>query len=120
MPALQALDVLERGEAVEVKFERAADGDLGEFELAQSLELRGEGDAARAMRKKERLLAQPIARQKELVVVPNGHGEHAVEPLQARRPPLQVCRQYHLGVGGRLEAVPSLLQLTPKFEPVVD
>jgi hypothetical protein len=52
----------------------------------------------------ERLLAHPVARQEQTLVVPDRQREHPVEALETLRSPLQVGAQRDFRVGGRLEA----------------
>ena len=69
----------------------------------------------------ERLLADPVARDKQARArrVPDRDGKHAVEPLQAVRAPFLIGVQNDLGVAARAEDMPFRLQLRPEIAEVV-
>ncbi len=86
------------------------------------LELRPEDDALWPIVDVERLDAQPVAGEEELLAppIPDGKPEHAVEPSHAVRSPLLVGVDDRLGVAARAEAVAAGLQLGPQLGVVVD
>ncbi len=91
--------------------------------LQDRLDLRREDHAGAALRVVQRLDAQAVARQEQLLVrrVPQREGEHAGEVGDHLLAPLLVTAQDHLGVGviGR-ESVPLGLQLGAELGRVVD
>src|SRR5262249_31941984 len=70
----------------------------------------------------KRLLAESVAGGEQLALpaIPDGEGEHAVEPVHAGGAPLFVGAEDHLGVAPRAEAVALPLQLSEQFDVVVD
>src|SRR2546429_2126071 len=101
-----------------VPVERARDGRMTE----QRLRLRGEEKEGAALPVVERLLAQAIPREQQSPpgAVPEGEGEHAPQPLDARRPERLVGLQDDLGVALRPEGAPFRLQRGAQVSEVVD
>src|SRR5207302_1185896 len=71
LAGLHALHVAEGRVLVEIELERLADRHLAEVEVLEDLELGGEREAALLVRIEQRLFPEPIAREEELVVVPD-------------------------------------------------
>ena len=71
---------------------------------------------------KQRLLAEPIARQQHAasVQVADRERKHAVEPLDARVAVFLVGVDDRFGVGVRPEPVSARLEIAPQLEVVVD
>src|SRR5207247_8833884 len=71
---------------------------------------------------KERLLAQPIASQRELppAVIPHGEGEHAAQVVEEPGALLLIEVHDHLCVRPRPKAVPPALELGAQFDEVVE
>ena len=90
--------------------------------LEQRLDLAGERQQPPGPRQEARLLARPVAGQKQTAMrlVPDREGEHAVHPLGKRVSPRLVAVHQDLGVAPRAEAVPPSLQLGPELFEVVD
>ena len=88
----------------------------------ESLDLGGEQDPVGRRVQVEGLHSEVIAGQQHLLGLPivEGEGEHAVQPLDALRPPLLVGLQDDLRVGGRAEQAAAGLQLLPQLHVVVD
>ncbi len=63
-----------------------------------------------------------IARKKQAtdLCVPEGKGEHAIEPTDAIQSPLFIRVNDDFGIGMRSEDVPVLLQLLTKLNEIVD
>jgi hypothetical protein len=72
------------------------------------------------VRVEQGLFAETIARKKQLVVVPDGNREHAVEARQAIGPPLEVGGERYFGVGRRLEAMTFGFERLTQLVPIVN
>src|SRR5437764_4816718 len=70
----------------------------------------------------ERLLAEPVARQNQLVLdaVPEREREHAVEPVERRGLPFGERGKNDLRVGMTAKAVSEALELLAKLREVID
>jgi hypothetical protein len=86
------------------------------------LDLGREGQRVGRPGDEQRLDPQPVPGQEERgrQVVPDGEGEHAVQPVQAPGAPSIVGVKDHLRVGSGLEGVARPLELRAKLPMVVD
>ena len=91
-------------------------------ERQDCLDFRGEAETAAISPVEERLLAAPVASEKERArsVIPDGNREHPAEPLHARCPPALIGRQDHLGVGRGAEGSTGGDQFVSQFDVVID
>lgn len=88
----------------------------------QRLELGGKHEAALTDVVEQRLDAGAVARQQQLLAaaVPEGEGEHALQPLQAVQSILLIGVENGFGVGRGAEAVAFAAQLATQLAVVVD
>ncbi len=88
----------------------------------QRRELRAEDERAGRLRVEQGLLADPVARQEQLLLalVPDGEGEHAAQVLRRVRAPLLVGVDDGLGVAVGAEAVAEVFEPFFKLAEVVD
>ena len=90
--------------------------------LQNALQLAGEQQPARLVTVDERLLAQPIAGEHQLLPpgVPNGQGEHAVQMRHELRPFVFVEMDKHFGIAIGAEAMPGPFEPAAEVAEVID
>jgi hypothetical protein len=88
----------------------------------QGFDLGAEQQPAADLRVIERLHTEAVAheRQRSLELVPDGEGEHAVEPVQARGAPFLPRPQHDLGVAARAEGLAACVELARQLAEVVE
>src|SRR5215210_4697751 len=86
------------------------------------LDLRGEDEPPFLLEVVERLLAEAVAGEEERPrqCVPDGQGEHPVEPRKTALVPLLVRAQHELPIFIAADGTPSHLQLSPQLGGVED
>ena len=90
--------------------------------LQQRLDLRSEQEDPIAEVVVQRLDPIAVAGEEERtrITVPNREGEHPVQAMDARRPPLLIRLQHDFGIGAGVELVPLGLEVHSQAREVVD
>ncbi|MNO99101.1 hypothetical protein D3C76_908660 [compost metagenome] len=127
---LQLLHVGQQGarrrhHGVEVQVMVESDGVQRRIDVAalqQRRQAGGEAQALAGLRQVQRLDAEAVAGEEQApaVALPDGEGEHAVEPWQQFGAPGVIALEQHFGVAAGEEAVAEGFQLRAQFRVVVD